>query len=183
MKRFMLVKNHSKVTHKMVNTRLLPVHNNKNNLEEDFFVLIPRNAFSKVTKSRSKDTFAPSDISLIPVKPDIYKHLIRCSLCDFATRVRNNLVKHLKLHNKMDKLVNLGSEEIHPIATVAPVNPPPVEETESSAMSRMTSLLPEDIDEAEVPEEKCVQMWLAQGSEVLQLQSIAQHEEPEIAVQ
>ena len=143
----MLVKNHSKVTHKMVNTRLLPVHNNKNNLEEDFFVLIPRNAFSKVTKSRYKDTFAPSDISLIPVKPDIYKHLIRCSLCDFATRVRNNLVKHLKLHNKMDKLVNLGSEEIHPIATVAPVNPPPVEETESSAMSRMTSLLPEDIDE------------------------------------
>merc|ERR1711915_230733 len=94
-----------------------------------------------------KDTFSPTEIEAIPVKPDIYKFLIRCSICDFATRVKNNLVKHLKLHLKEDKLIEIGALQESKLPTITPVNPPPIEESETSAYSRMKSLLPEDLEE------------------------------------
>jgi len=142
------LKVHAKSIHKISNVKFVPVHSHKNNPEEDYFILVPKNAIPKGPRSKFiKDTFSPTEIEAIPVKPEIYKFLIRCSICDFASRVRNNLVKHLKLHLRQDKLIEIGALEESNLATVTPVNAPPIEENETSAYSRMKSLLPEDVDE------------------------------------
>ena len=78
------------------------------------------------------------------LKPDVYKSLSSCSICDYASRVKHNAVKHLKLHLKEDKLIEIGALEKITLTTVTPVNPSPIEETETSAYSRMKSLLPKD---------------------------------------
>ena len=131
------MKTHVKTVHKLFNFKFVPIESNKTNPEKDFFMVVPKHNLLKTGRAKSiKDTFSPSDISSIPKKPDIYKYVLKCSLCDFGTRVKNNLVKHLKLHLKHDT-----------VPVLAPVNPPPVDEGETSALSRMTSLLPDDIDE------------------------------------
>ena len=43
----------------------------------------------------------------------MFRSLIRCSVCDFVTKVRQNLVKHLKLHLRKERA-----------APVTPINPP-----------------------------------------------------------
>ena len=54
-----------------------------------------------------------------------FRHFVRCSVCDFVTKVRLNLVKHLKLHLKVDN-----------VPFITPVNPAT---SASEAFSRMTS--------------------------------------------
>ena len=81
------------------------------------------------------------------LKRDVYKFLSSCSICDYASRVKHNTIKHLKLHLKEDKLIEIGALEEISLPTVTPVNPSPIEETETSAYSRMKSLLPEDEEE------------------------------------
>ena len=131
------VKNHVKSVHKLTNFKFVPVNSAKTNPDKDYFMAVPKNNLQKTVRSKIKDTFSPEDISSIPAKPDIYKYILRCNICDYGTRVKNNLVKHLKLHLKQNQ-----------VPVVTPVNPPPVEDaTEPSALSRMTSLLPDDIDE------------------------------------
>ena len=133
------LKVHVKSEHKLLNFKFVPLHSAKNNPEKDYFLVVPKNNLQKSGRSKTlKDTFSPADVASIPLKPDIYKYILRCSLCDYGTRVRNNLVKHLKLHLKQDSAAP---------NVLCPVNPPPVDEGDTSALSRMTSLLPDDIDE------------------------------------
>jgi hypothetical protein len=51
-----------------------------------------------------KDTFQPGEWEEVPLKPEIYRQLVRCAACDFSTKVRVNLIKHLKLHLVKSKL-------------------------------------------------------------------------------
>ena len=134
------LKAHVKTEHKLISFKFVPVNSAKTNHEKDSFIIVPKNnlQIQKTARSKSiKTIFSPTDIDSIPVKPDIYKYVLRCSLCDFGSRVRNNLVKHLRLH--------LKTRDNIPI--LAPVNPPTDAEAETSATSRMTSLLPDDIEE------------------------------------
>ena len=81
------------------NLKFIPANSHKNNPEEDYLVLVPKDALPKGPRSKYiKDTYSPLEIETIPIKPDIYKFLVRCSICDYASRVKHNLVKHLKLH-------------------------------------------------------------------------------------
>ena len=95
------------------------------------------------------NVFNPNIIIIIasvvrsPVIECVYKSLSSCSICDYASRVKHNTVKHLKLHLKEDKLIEFGAIEEISLPTVTPVNPSLIEETETSAYSRMRSLLPE----------------------------------------
>ena len=59
-------------------------------------------------------------------------------MCDFMTKVRQNMVKHLRLHQKHG-----SSSKNFNIPLITPINPP---EDASSAdnMTRMTNLLDED---------------------------------------
>ena len=135
------LKAHVKEEHKLTSFKFVPVNSAKTNHEKDSFMIVPKNnlQIQKTAKSKAiKTIFSPEDIDSIPAKPDIYKYVLRCSLCDYGSRVRNNLVKHLRLHLKTTDTS---------IPILAPVNPPTDAEAETSATSRMTSLLPDDIDE------------------------------------
>ena len=138
------LKTHAKAVHKMLSYKIVPLNSSKNNQDKDFFMLVPKNNSQRTLRNKSvKDTYSPSDVNSIPVKPDIYKQILRCSVCDFGTRVKNNLVKHLRLHIKNDKI----EQDKVSVPIIGPVNPPPVEESESTATTKMSSLLPDDIDE------------------------------------
>ena len=99
----------------------------KTNPDRDYFIVVPKNALPKGirTSGKAKDTFAPAEIEDIP-KISMFRHLIRCSVCDFVTKVRLNLVKHLKLHLKDDNGVPF----------ITPVNP--VEFQQESSFSKMS---------------------------------------------
>jgi hypothetical protein len=58
----------------------------------------------KATAQQQRDIFQPTEVEQVPLKPDIYRQLVRCGACDFATKVRVNLIKHLKLHLVKSKL-------------------------------------------------------------------------------
>ena len=63
-----------------------------------------------------RDCFAPDEIDSIP-KQSMFRSLIRCSVCDFVTKVRQNLVKHLKLHLRKER-----TSAVPP--PITPINPP-----------------------------------------------------------
>ena len=87
------VKTHLKTSHRAANVKLVPVKKTKNNAEEDPFVMVPKNAVFKMLRSRqTKDTFSPELVDEIPKKPDIYRHLVRCSVCDFSSKVLNHVL-------------------------------------------------------------------------------------------
>ena len=120
------VKNHLRFSHNVTQTKIVAVDCLKTNPDKDYFIVTPKNALPKGirTSGKSKDTFAPSEIEDIP-KISMFRHFIRCSVCDFVTKVRLNLVKHLKLHHKIDN-----------VPFITPVNPAT---TTSDAFARMTS--------------------------------------------
>jgi len=142
------VKNHLKLVHKVTQIKMLPVNKSKNNQDEDSFVIVPKNAVFKQQRSKNvKDTFTPEEVQTVPIKPDIYRYYIRCSVCDFSTKVRFNLVKHLKLH-----LAGMDTPDI------TPVNPSPIVdegfENNYSRMKknngRMQNSLPTEEEEGEM---------------------------------
>jgi len=140
------VKSHLKLSHKVGITKMLPVTKTKNSHEDDSFVIVPEKAIFHFEKSKhAKDSFTPDEIEIIPPKPEICRNPIRCHICDFSTKVRSNLVKHLKLH-----LAGVNPPDI------APVNPSPiVDEGYESNYNRMKtnnngkmkSNLPTDLEE------------------------------------
>ena len=142
------LKQHGRTEHKVTQMKFLPLKPNQTNPEEDPFVMVPKNTLAKAARSRHiKDVFSPADLNSIPIKPDIYKYLIRCSICDFSTKVKNNLVKHLRLHVKKEKLHAAGSLKEAVLPALTPVNPPPILVREEEEGTNYKSVLPEDIDE------------------------------------
>lgn len=79
---------------------------------------------SKITKT----SYAPSEIESLP-RQAIYSSELKCALCNYATKVRTNLVRHLEFHS-MEKEV----------PTTAPVNPVPCLEKNEKMFDKMTNL-------------------------------------------
>ena len=85
------VKNHLKFSHNVTQTKIVAVDCLKTNPDKDYFIVMPKNALPKgYIKGKSKDTYAPSEIEVIP-KISMFRHFVRCSICDFVTKVRLNL--------------------------------------------------------------------------------------------
>ncbi|XP_047523622.1 uncharacterized protein LOC125062061 [Pieris napi] len=76
----------------------------------------------KVTK------YGPHEIYKLPINP-IFENFIYCSLCEFTTKVRLNMVRHLQLH---------ASQQ--PVPQTAPVNPVPHLETNEMHFDKMLNL-------------------------------------------
>lgn len=72
--------------------------------------------------------YSPNEIDLLPRRP-IYSTELRCAICNFSTKVRTNLVRHLEFHS-MEKVV----------PTTAPVNPVPCLEKNEKMFDKMTNL-------------------------------------------
>ncbi|XP_047998889.1 zinc finger protein 142-like [Leguminivora glycinivorella] len=72
--------------------------------------------------------YGPSDIDKLPINP-ILDESVFCDLCEFNTKVRLNMVRHLQQH---------ASQQ--PVAQTAPVNPVPHLETNEFYFDRMVNL-------------------------------------------
>ncbi|CAH2052792.1 unnamed protein product, partial [Iphiclides podalirius] len=72
--------------------------------------------------------FGPSDVVNLPINP-ILDELVYCALCEFSTKVRLNMVRHLQLH-----------AEQQPVPQTAPVNPVPHLETNEKHFDKMVNL-------------------------------------------
>ena len=82
--------------------KMIPMVPARTNPDLDSFIVLPKNSIPKgvrltATGPKSKDTFSPDQIDSIP-RHSVFKVPIRCSVCDFMTKVRQNMVKHLRLH-------------------------------------------------------------------------------------
>ena len=124
------VKNHLRLVHNVTQTKIVPVNPMRTHPDYDYFIVMPKNALPKGIRistagGKVKDTFSPTEMDDIP-KTSMFRHLIRCSVCDFVTKVRLNLIKHLRLHLRKDH-----------VPFITPVNP--VETKSESAFSRMSS--------------------------------------------
>ncbi|KAL4704386.1 hypothetical protein ACJJTC_017620 [Scirpophaga incertulas] len=72
--------------------------------------------------------YGPGDIDRLPINP-ILDALVTCALCEFSTKVRLNMVRHLQMH-----------KESQPAPSTAPVNPVPHLETNEMYFDRMVNL-------------------------------------------
>ena len=59
-----------------------------------------------------KDTFGPKDLDRLSQRPEVCRSLLRCALCDFSSKVRRNLAKHLNLHTLKEKMLNEGEIKV-----------------------------------------------------------------------
>lgn len=82
----------------------------------------------KVDPTPTKRRFEPQEIDQLPINP-ILDHLVYCSRCEFSTKVRLNMVRHLQLH-----------AEQQPVPQTAPVNPVPHLESNEKHFDKMVNL-------------------------------------------
>ena len=121
-----------KQTHRMTNVKLVQILPNKNNADEDCFVLVPKSCVPKGPRGKvARDPFGPADLDRLARQPEISRSLVKCALCDFSTKVRRNLMRHLALHQSRAAAaaeVRTGlaavTEARTALAVVAPINPP-----------------------------------------------------------
>lgn len=76
----------------------------------------------------TKRRFGPSDMDKLPINP-IMDEPVHCEICEFHTKVRLNMVRHLQQHL-----------EQQPVAQTAPVNPVPHLETNEKHFDKMVNL-------------------------------------------
>ncbi|XP_038212604.1 uncharacterized protein LOC119832872 [Zerene cesonia] len=72
--------------------------------------------------------FGPQDVDQLPINP-ILDYSVCCALCEFSTKVRLNMVRHLQLHANQQ-----------PVPQTAPVNPVPHLETNEKHFDKMVNL-------------------------------------------
>lgn len=90
---------------------------------------LPKRKLSvSTTETINKRRFWPQEINQLPINP-ILDQLVYCEICEFSTKVRLNMVRHLQLH-----------AEQQPVAQTAPVNPVPHLETNEMHFDRMVNL-------------------------------------------
>lgn len=134
-KRF--VKDHMNVEHNVHEMMLLPATVTKKvDYYNDDFVLRPK--LSPVKKIATiatteapplnKTTFSPQEIDQLP-RPPIYQADVFCSVCNYATKVKSNMVRHLQAHQ---------NEQAVP--ETAPVNPVPCLEKSEKMFDKMVNL-------------------------------------------
>ncbi len=168
-----VVRAHMKGAHKVVNAKVVPVKAGSSS-EQEHFLLVPRSSAAvssassatstsnkastsaKTAQSVSKDTFSPLEVDSLP-RPSVSWFPMRCSECDFSTRVRKNLEKHLKLHLRRDKerkkkLESLSDDDkpLH-VPVITPINAPSILDPRSDRATKMSNLLDCDADEYSRP--------------------------------
>ncbi|XP_055908414.1 uncharacterized protein LOC129943172 isoform X3 [Eupeodes corollae] len=79
-------------------------------------------------KALNKTHFKPNEQNLLPIQP-IFNNQVYCSVCNYKTKVRTNMFRHLQLHNQD---VDVGS--------VDPVNPVPCLEKNEKHFDKMLNL-------------------------------------------
>lgn len=136
-------RNHMKSRHSVTSVAVMPVDPKRNDPDKDEFIMRPKlkrksigenpqeqlaNGTDDGEQNSMKISFSPHEIDLLPRRP-IYSTELRCSICNFSTKVRTNMVRHLEFHS-LEKVV----------PTTAPVNPVPCLEKNEKMFDKMTNL-------------------------------------------
>lgn len=133
---------HMSDTHKKSLVVTIPLNNDKTDQNLDMFVICPRgirqdelNRFGlklleryKHKMATTKKFYSGDEIDLLPMK-SIFNELISCSICQFSTKVRTNMQRHLIAHNE-------GKN----VAKVESVNPVPCLDTGTKHFDKMKNL-------------------------------------------
>ncbi|XP_011296209.1 uncharacterized protein LOC101894899 isoform X2 [Musca domestica] len=89
-------------------------------------------------KSGSKTHFKSTEIDLLPITP-IFQREINCGECEYKTKVRTNMYRHLLMHKQNPNLINNSSGQAV-VASVDPVNPVPCLNSNEKFFDKMTNL-------------------------------------------
>lgn len=137
-----------KTRHAVNGVTVMPVDPKKSDPDKDEFIMRPKpkrksigennqqeqqinSGNEDVVKTESnplKTNFSPSEVDLLPRQP-IYSTALCCAICNYSTKVRTNLVRHLEFHT-MEK----------DVPKTAPVNPVPCLEKNEKMFDKMTNL-------------------------------------------
>ncbi len=137
------LRGHMRTAHRVSYAKTVPLDPARNDPEADRFLLVPKNATPRQpahlpsssrsggggssgngnsnsnSSSKGKDTFSPLEVDSLP-HPSMSRNLLRCTECDFSTRVRRNLEKHLRLHLRRKKAVEERRKKKLPAASGSP---------------------------------------------------------------
>lgn len=136
------IQKHMQDTHSKSLVNTIPINPKKHDQNRDLFVMCPRgirqedlNRFgialierAKRQLTSTKKYYGPDDIEQLP-RQAIFTMSISCEVCDYSTKVRTNMYRHLVAH-KDEKTV----------PKVDPVNPVPCLDTGEKHFDKMINL-------------------------------------------
>lgn len=128
-----------KCRHNITKVSYTPLNPEKKNLESDEFVVRPKLSIAPETPKETpvveqtsspslQVSYTPDQIDKIPIR-SIFSNPVKCGVCQYSTKVRTNLVRHLQFH----------SQEIY-VPDTAPVNPVPCLDKNEKMFDKMTNL-------------------------------------------
>ncbi len=129
-------------THAKTHVNPIPLNPHKIDHNKDMFVMCPRglrsndlNRFgielinrNKRQLTISKRFYSPDDMESLP-RQAIFHSSISCELCDYSTKVRTNMYRHLAAH-----------KDAKSVPKIDPVNPVPCLDTGSKHFDKMINL-------------------------------------------
>ncbi|XP_025992233.2 uncharacterized protein LOC105202475 isoform X3 [Solenopsis invicta] len=136
---------HMKQKHKLFNPKLVPADPTNPSADGLFIVHATPHASERRSKKRrsnrlgteqeneksadnEKLSFSPDEIEQLP-RQAIYNREVQCAVCPYTTKVRTNIVRHLKLHAKDESVPESG-----------PVNPVPCLDKKEKMFDKMVNL-------------------------------------------
>lgn len=138
-------KNHMKQIHKCSGFKQVLKDPKIKDPETQEYIVYPKDAVppAKESHRKRKNEYAIEDIGRIPKAHVSYQDL-KCYYCHFISKVRLNLIKHIKLHEKypegIPKRLYLAEGDTSPIPTKQPINPVPCLERKELMFDKMMNL-------------------------------------------
>ncbi|XP_050305539.1 uncharacterized protein LOC126742791 [Anthonomus grandis grandis] len=131
-----IAKLHMKNRHSINQTNLVPLSSNRNDIDIDSFLLKPCQAITPLSKEKEnplespkattdENSFTPDQLDSIPAR-QIFSTNVKCGLCNYQTKVRVNIIRHLQMH--LDEKA---------VPDIAPVNPVPCLEKNEKMFDKM----------------------------------------------
>lgn len=123
-------KNHNKQVHRCAGFKQLLKDPKNRDPDTQEFVVYPKDAVpvNREGHKKRKNEYAVEDLPRIPRVHISYQDL-KCYHCSFTSKVRLNLVKHIKLHEKypdgIPQRLNVKDITSNPIPVKQPINPVP----------------------------------------------------------
>ncbi|XP_042204515.1 uncharacterized protein LOC121854154 isoform X2 [Homarus americanus] len=138
-------KNHMKQIHRCSGFKQLLKDPKNRDPETQEYVVYPKDAVPPMREGhrKRKNEYSIEDIHRIP-RVHISYHDLKCYHCQFTTKVRLNLVKHIKLHEKHpdgipERLYITGGNST-PIPMKQPINPVPCLDRKELMFDKMMNL-------------------------------------------
>ncbi|XP_069943249.1 uncharacterized protein [Cherax quadricarinatus] len=138
-------KNHMKQIHRCSGFKQLLKDPKNRDPETQEFVVYPKDAVPLIREGhrKRKNEYAIEDIHRIP-RSHVSYHDLKCYYCQFSSKVRLNLIKHIQLHEKhpdgIPEKLYITNGNNSPIPVKQPVNPVPCLDRKELMFDKMMNL-------------------------------------------